>query len=119
MIDLLQNKDESFDWTAPAVKCDQEKRKRNMESTVWKFTMESIVHSIWKVYGNYNMRLLIPEQTLLLDSSTRCDLCIFVLLRFDVVKNSICIFSFPSVLQTLLFLSIIHLALIRHSLEQI
>ena len=60
MIDLLRNKDESLEWTAPTYKCDQEKRKRNVESTVWKFTMESIVHSIWKVFGNYNMSLLVP-----------------------------------------------------------
>ena len=61
MIDFLRNKDEPLEYTAPAFKCDQEKRKRNMESTVWKFTMESVVHSIWKVYGNYDMSLLIPE----------------------------------------------------------
>ena len=46
MIDLLQNKDELLEWIVPAFKCDQQKRMGNMESTVWKFTMESIVHSI-------------------------------------------------------------------------
>ena len=30
----------------------------DMESTVWKFTMES---SIWEKYGNYNISLLMPE----------------------------------------------------------
>ena len=41
--------------------------------------MESIIHE-------YNMSLLISEQTVLRDSSTRRDLNFFVLLRFDVVK---------------------------------
>ena len=57
-IDLLRNKFESFKWTAHAFKRDQWKRKGHIESTVWKFTMESIIHSIWKVYGYYNMSLL-------------------------------------------------------------
>ena len=61
MIDLLRNKDEMLEWTIPAFKCDQEKRKGYTESTVWKFTMESIVHSIWKEYRNYNMSLLMAE----------------------------------------------------------
>ena len=60
--------------------------------------MESIVHRIWKVYGNYSMSLLMPEYTVLRDSSTRRDFYIFALLRFDVVKNSICIVSFLLVL---------------------
>ena len=46
MIDTLRNKHESFELTAPSLKCDQEKRKKNMEITVWKFTVESIGHSI-------------------------------------------------------------------------
>ena len=37
------------------------------------------------------MSLVMPEQTVLRDSSTRRDLYVFVLLRFYVVKNSICI----------------------------
>ena len=61
MIDLSRNKDGSREWAAPAFKCDQENRKRNMEGTVWKFTLVSIEHSIWKVYGNYNMNMLMPE----------------------------------------------------------
>ena len=56
--------------------------------------MESIVHNIWKLYGNYNISLLMTEETVLRDSSTRRDLYVFVLLRFDVVKNSVCIVSF-------------------------
>ena len=50
MIDILRNKDES--WTVPVFNCDQYNRKENMESTVWKFTMESTVLSIWKEYEN-------------------------------------------------------------------
>ena len=50
MIDILRNKDES--WTVPVFNCDQYKRKENMESREWKFTMESTVLSIWKEYGN-------------------------------------------------------------------
>ena len=42
--------------------------------------MESIVHSILKQHGNYNMSLLIPESTLLPDTSTRRDLYVFALL---------------------------------------
>ena len=54
MIDLLRDKDKSLEWTVPAFKCDQLIRKRNMESTVWSFTMESVAHSlsmkrIWKL----------------------------------------------------------------------
>ena len=119
IIDIFRNKDELREWTAPTFKCDLWKRKRNMESTVWKFTMESIVHRIWKVYGNYSMSLLMPEYTVLRDNSTRRNFYIFALLRFDVVRNSICIVSFLLVLKTLLFLSIIHLALIWHSLKHI
>ena len=63
MIDLLQNKDKSLDWTASAFKFNQLKRKWNMESTVWKYIAESIVHSIWKGQGNYIMSLLMPEWT--------------------------------------------------------
>ena len=44
MIDLSRNKDESLEWRAPTFKCDQENRKRNVESTVWKVTVETIVH---------------------------------------------------------------------------
>ena len=31
MIDILRNKDESLKWTVPAFKCDQSKRKGNMD----------------------------------------------------------------------------------------
>ena len=51
--------------------------------------MESLVHSISTEHGNYNISLLIPEQTVLCDSSTRRDFYVFALLRFDIVKNSI------------------------------
>ena len=37
--------------TAPAFSCDRWKRKGNIESTVRKVTMESIVHETWKEYG--------------------------------------------------------------------
>ena len=41
------------EWTVSAFKCDQKKRKENMESAVWKFTRESVVvHSTQKEYGN-------------------------------------------------------------------
>ena len=70
MIDLLRIKDKSLEWTVPVLKCNQLKRKGNKESTVWKFTMESIVQSIWKEYGNYNMSLLMLESTVLRDTST-------------------------------------------------
>ena len=36
---------------------------------------------MWKVYGNYNMSLLMPKWTVLRDSSTRRDLYVFALLR--------------------------------------
>ena len=74
------NKKESLKWAVHPAKCDQLEKKRNMESTVWKFTMESIVHSILKQHGNYNMSLLIPESTLLPDTITRRDLHVFALL---------------------------------------
>ena len=32
-----------------------------MESTVWKYTVESVVYGIWKEYEIYNMNFLIPE----------------------------------------------------------
>ena len=32
-----------------------------MESAMWKYTVEIIVHIVWKEYGNYNMILLVPE----------------------------------------------------------
>ena len=37
------------------------KKERETESTVWKFTMKNIVDSLLKVYGNYNMSLLMSE----------------------------------------------------------
>ena len=46
--------------------------------------MKSILHSIWKEYGHYIMSLLMPEQTVLRDDSTRGDLYVFALLRFDL-----------------------------------
>ena len=61
MIDLIQNKVEMLDWTAPALKCDQQKRKRNMENKVWEHMVESKVHSIWKEYENYIIRFLMPK----------------------------------------------------------
>ena len=42
------NKKEMETW-----KVDQWKRKGNMESTVWNFTVESIVHCILQKYGNW------------------------------------------------------------------
>ena len=53
------------------------------------------------------------------DSSTRRDLHVFALLRFDIVKNSLCIYSFFLVYKNYKILSLIHLALVKHSLEQI
>ena len=44
------------------------------------------------------MSLLMLELTVLRDSSTRRDLFVFGLLRFDIVKNSICMVSFLFVL---------------------
>ena len=41
MIDLLRNKDESLEWTAPTFKCDQEKKRET-----WKVQCGS---SQWKV----------------------------------------------------------------------
>ena len=42
--------------------------------------------------------MLIPEQTVLGDTSTRRDLYVFVLLRFDIVKDNLCIVFFILVL---------------------
>ena len=50
--------------------------------------------SIWKLQYEYAD----ARKIILRDSSTRRDLYAFPLLRFDVVKNSICIVSFLSVL---------------------
>ena len=61
IINLLRNKDESLESIASAFKSDKQKRKGNMESTVRKFTMESIVHITWKEYENYNMGLAMPQ----------------------------------------------------------
>ena len=98
MVSLIQNKDEMLDWIPPTFKCDQQKTKRCMESTVWKHTVESIVHSIWKEYGNYNMSLPIPEWTGLRENTTHHDWYVLTLLRFDIVKNSTRIVSFLLVL---------------------
>ena len=46
MVELFQSKNESLVGTAPTFKCDQSKRKENMESTKWKYTVESIVYGI-------------------------------------------------------------------------
>ena len=44
------------------------------------------------------MSLLVPKENVFRDSSSRRDLYFFTLLRFDIVKNSICIVSFLLVL---------------------
>ena len=46
MADFLRNKDESRDGAVLTLKCDQKKRNGNMESTVWKYTVKSILHII-------------------------------------------------------------------------
>ena len=69
-----------------------------MESTVWKFPMENKMHSLWKVYGNYSMSLLISEQTALCDSSTRGDLNFLCTFKIWCCKVSICIVFFILVL---------------------
>ena len=61
MVYLLRNRHESLDWIVPAFKYNQLKRKGNMKSAVCKYTVESVVHSIWKEYGNCNISLLMPE----------------------------------------------------------
>ena len=38
------------------------------------------------------MNLLMPEETVLRDTSTRLDFYVFAPLRFDIVKNGMCIF---------------------------
>ena len=52
------------------------------------------ITKIWKL----NMSLLMPEQTVLRDSSICRDLCVFALLRFIIVENRVCIVSFLLVL---------------------
>ena len=52
-----------------------------------KSTMEGLVNSIWKEYGNYNMSLLKQEKTVLPDTNARHDLYAFALLRLDFVKK--------------------------------
>ena len=42
-----------------------------MEGRVWKYTVESIVPSTWKQYGNYNMSLFMPKKTDSRDSNTQ------------------------------------------------
>ena len=65
---VLLTDDQSFTkqgwiaWTgSTSFHVQPKKRKGNMESTLQKFTMESIAHSVWKEYGNYNMSFLMPE----------------------------------------------------------
>ena len=91
MIDILRNKDEyRLNGQYLLSSAINKKRKGNTESIVWKFTMESIVHSIWKEYGNYMLMEII---TVLRDNRTRRDLYVFALLRLDIFKDSICIVS--------------------------
>ena len=88
MINLLQNKLESLDWTAPAFKCDQKnknknkkkKKERKKERDAWKVQCSVEVHS--------GLR----------DSTTCPDLYVSGLLRFDIVKSNICIAFFLLVL---------------------
>ena len=42
--------------------------------------------------------MLMPEQTVLGDTGTRRDLYVFALLRFDIVKDNLCIVFFLLVL---------------------
>ena len=55
-----KKKDESFYWP-PVFECDRQKRMRNTESAVWKYTVENVVYGIWKEYRNGNICLLIPK----------------------------------------------------------
>ena len=65
------------------------------------------------------MVLLMRKQTVLRNGSTRRDLYVFVLLRLDIVKNSICIVFLPFDFINVVIFVTIHLAFIQHSLEQI
>ena len=42
------NKDKLFDWQYLFSSATEKKRKENMEITVWKYTLERMVHGTWK-----------------------------------------------------------------------
>ena len=65
-----------------------------MESTELKYAVESLVNSTWKEFGNYNLSFLNPEYIGLRDSNARPPFYVIALLRFVILKNSICIVSF-------------------------
>ena len=65
MINLLQNKLESLDWTAPAFKCDQKNKNKNKKkkkkkerkkgthgkySAVWKYTVVYVIALLVLIY---------------------------------------------------------------------
>ena len=95
------------------------KKKENMKSTVWKCTAESILHSIYeknmeiKIWVCWCQNKLVCVIALLV-----VIYAFFLLLRFDIVKISICIVSFLSVLKTLLFLPLFNILWSRFGVTQ-
>ena len=53
--------DELPEWTVPAFKWINKKRKRNMESTVRKLTMESIVHTTYEKNMEWKLKYEFAE----------------------------------------------------------
>ena len=76
-----------------SIKKKEKHGKYSAEAHKGKYSTQ-YMKSIWKLQYDFAD----AEETALRDSSTRCDSYIFALLRFDVVKNSICIVSFHLVL---------------------
>ena len=47
--------------TRHAFDCDHLKTNGHMENTVWKSTLESIMHGTWKAFENYSVSLLMAK----------------------------------------------------------
>ena len=107
MVDFLQNEDESLDSTASDFKCDQLKRKGNMESTVWKCSGK---------YSLYYRKRIKKIQYEFPDA--RIHLYVPALLGFDIVKTAYVLFPSSWFYKRYSFLSLIHVTLIKDSLEQ-
>ena len=70
-----------------ALDCDRLKRKGNMERTIEKQALETIMYVTWKEYENNNMSLLMEKQIDVRDSTNHPHLHVIALLKFHIVKK--------------------------------
>ena len=70
MVDLLWKKRWLIWLTTVAFYCNRIKREKNIKRTMWKSTLESIMHSTWIECEYENLSLFLAKYTDVRDSTT-------------------------------------------------